>query len=138
MCLIIIFAECVSGTKAGHGYDGDGFSIGEVQGADLAGGLVAVHQGHHYIHEDDVKGIWPVSAISMFRLLSSTRRTRTPEISFFRISVSSFRISSFRAMSKGSEMVNTEPSFSLLWPSMVPSIFSTSYFTMDIPRPVPS
>ena len=75
------------------------------------------------------------SAISAFSSLSSTNNIRTPDISALKSSFSSGR--AFVSILNGSITVKQLPSPSLLSTVMVPPIFSTSCFTIGIPRPVP-
>ena len=42
-----VFYKCVGG----HGYDRDCLCIGPVHAADFSGCVVAVHDGHHNIHD---------------------------------------------------------------------------------------
>ena len=78
------------------------------------------------------------SAISIFSSLSSVRRTWSPWIDvsvFSSVSVLSFLSVSIR---NGIRITNVVPVPSLLSKEMVPPIFSTSFFVIGIPSPVPA
>ena len=51
--LMALFDVVLKGV-CGHGEDGDDRSIKAGEAADLPARLIAVHDGHHDIHEDEV------------------------------------------------------------------------------------
>ena len=78
------------------------------------------------------------SAISIFSSLSSARRTCSPFMDFSDISFCSSRLSASRSILNGILITNVVPALSSLSKAIVPPIFSTSFFVIGIPRPVPA
>ena len=77
------------------------------------------------------------SAISIFSSLSSTNKILTPAMDCSCSSFSGFRSFSSASILNGIWMVNVVPFSTSLTTSISPCIFSTSFFTMDNPSPVP-
>ena len=78
------------------------------------------------------------SAISMFSSLSSARRMCSPFIVFSDKSFCSLDLSTSRSILNGTRITNVVSAPSSLSKVIVPPIFSTSFFEIDIPRPVPA
>ena len=78
------------------------------------------------------------SAISMFSSLSSTRRICSPSIDFSGISFCTLCSSTSGSILNGTRITKVVPAPSLHSKEMVPPIFSTSFFVIGIPSPVPA
>ena len=86
-----------------------------------------------------VPSFWSInSAISMFSSLSSARRICSPFIDFSDTSFCFSRLSAFISILNGTRITKVVPAPSSLSKVMVPPIFSTRFFAIGIPSPVPA